>query len=296
MIRRVLGTTALALLAGAVGTPAQDTAAERPPVLQVAGLDYEFRTSTAEIPAGWTTVELENEGEETHMLEFVRIPEEGSFRDLRVYYGALDTLRTDLEEGVIDSAAYRKSLKQHVPEWLPDAGFRSGPGLVAPARAARTTVRLEPGTYAIMCFVADSAGRAHVMRGMRSKFTVAETSNGAMPPDPDVELRLADYEITAEGEMTSGEQTVAVRFGERPAAGEAPFQDIQLVRLDEGVSVEEVAQWDGSAPAPAEFLGGAHQMPAGTTAYVTVDLAPGRYAWVSNSTDEKGMKRVFTVK
>lgn len=295
MTRSIVGLLALALLVGAAGAPAQDGDTDEPYLLEVTGLDYEFQTSTTEIPAGWTTIELVNRGEETHMLELLRIPEDGSFREFRVYFGALDTLQSDLEEGAIDSATYRKALKRHLPEWLPTAEFRSGPGLVAPDRTARTTVRLEPGTYAMMCFIADSAGKAHIMRGMRSRLTVTEASEAGSPPDPDVELTLADYEITVEGRMTSGEQTVAVHFGERPEAGTSPFQDVQLVRLDDGARLEEVVQWDGSAPAPAEFLGGAHQMAAGNTAYVTVDLEPGRYAWVSNSSDEKGMKKVFTV-
>ena len=296
MIHRVIGLIVIATLVGAAGATAQDGDSEGPPVLEVSAVDYEFQSPTTEVPAGWTTVALHNEGEETHMLEFARIPNEGSYRGLRELYGAFDTLQADLEEGAIDSATVRKAMKSHTPAWFSDMEYLSGPGLVAPGRSARTTVDLEPGTYAILCFISDSAGTFHYARGMRSKFTVTEPSNGASPPDADVELTVADYEISSEGQMTAGEQTVAVHFGERENPQEAPFQDVQLVRLEEGMTVEDLADWDGSAPAPADFLGGAHALAAGNTAYVTVDLEPGRYAWVSNSTDEKeGMKKVFTV-
>jgi hypothetical protein len=33
----------------------------------------------------------------------------------------------------------------------------------------------------------------------------------------------------------------------------------------------------------------------GGTAYLTVDLSPGRYAWVSHASKEKGMMKTFTV-
>lgn len=296
MIRRVIGLIVFATLVGAAGAPAQDGDSAGPPVLEVSAVDYEFQSAPTEVPAGWTTVALHNEGEETHMLEFGRIPDDGSYRGLRRAIGAFDTLRTDLEEGAIDSATFRKAAKRHTPAWISDMEYRSGPGLVAPGRTARTTVDLEPGTYTIMCFVADSSGTFHYVRGMRGEIAVTESSNGASPPDADVELTVAGYEISSEGQMTAGEQTVAVHFGERENPQEEPFQDVQLVRLEEGMTVEDIAEWDGGAPAPAEFLGGAHAMSAGNTAYVTVDLEPGRYAWVSNSTDEKeGMKKVFTV-
>ena len=50
-------------------------------------------------------------------------------------------------------------------------------------------------------------------------------------------------------------------------------------------------------PAPAEFLGGTHEMPAGGRAYFTVRLEPGRYAWIAEvpSPVEKGMLKTFTV-
>jgi hypothetical protein len=33
----------------------------------------------------------------------------------------------------------------------------------------------------------------------------------------------------------------------------------------------------------------------GRRAYLTVDLSPGRYAWVSDASQEKGMMKTFTV-
>ncbi|GMQ81782.1 MAG: hypothetical protein BMS9Abin05_1218 [Rhodothermia bacterium] len=50
-------------------------------------------------------------------------------------------------------------------------------------------------------------------------------------------------------------------------------------------------------PSTVEFLVGTHEMPAGSTAYFTVILEPGRYAWISEvpSPDTKGMLKTVTV-
>ncbi|MGB5304203.1 MAG: hypothetical protein WBP17_13740, partial [Gemmatimonadota bacterium] len=78
--------------------------------------------------------------------------------------------------------------------------------------------------------------------------------------------------------------------------------DVHVVRLDEGTDLDEVIAWmdwmnvDGlRAPSPATFLGGVHEMPAGYTAFFTVDLEPGRYAWIAESGAARGMVEEFTV-
>jgi len=55
--------------------------------------------------------------------------------------------------------------------------------------------------------------------------------------------------------------------------------------------------WVGAmvAPASAPFLGGAGQASAGQASYVTVHLAPGRYAWVSEAYGAQGMVHELTV-
>jgi hypothetical protein len=49
------------------------------------------------------------------------------------------------------------------------------------------------------------------------------------------------------------------------------------------------------SPAPVEFLGGADQMPAGSTAYFEVDLEPGSYAWISEGYAAQGAVKEFVV-
>ncbi len=294
MIRRVIALAAVSVLCAVSGLPAQDGSEDSSAELEVTALDYEFQTpATEKIPAGWTTVELHNRGEETHVLELFRIPEEGTYREVRRYYGVLDTLGSDLEAGAIDSSTYRKALKEHRPSFeLERAG---GPGMVAPGRTTHATSRLKPGTHVMICYVRDSTGTAHIMRGMRERLEVGETSSAGEPPEADLEVTLAEYEMSVQGDLERGEQTVAVRFGDREKALEPPYMAAHLVRLEKGMKADTVLQWDGSAPAPAEALGGANPLQAGKTMYFTVDLDPGRYAMVFPAGDGSGSAKTFTV-
>lgn len=49
-------------------------------------------------------------------------------------------------------------------------------------------------------------------------------------------------------------------------------------------------------PAPAEFLRRAEQIPVESTGYVTVDLEPGRYAWIAEKYRPRIVVHEFTVK
>ena len=100
-------------------------------------------------------------------------------------------------------------------------------------------------------------------------------------------MTVSGQGIEAPDTLAAGRHTFAVRFGERPAGSLGG--DASLVRFEEDVSLQdEIAPWmdwmnvDGlRAPAPAEFLGGTQEMPAGRTSHFTVDLEPGSYAWIS---------------
>ena len=79
---------------------------------------------------------------------------------------------------------------------------------------------------------------------------------------------------------------------------------VHLVRVSDDLDLGELERWmDWSqpmglqTPAPAQFLGGTNEMPAGTTSFFTVTLEPGNYAWISEvpNSSEKGMLKLFSV-
>ena len=83
-------------------------------------------------------------------------------------------------------------------------------------------------------------------------------------------------------------------------------QDVHVVRIDTDADIRSALDWmdwqqPGGllVPSPVTFIGGINDvMPAGSTAYFTADLSPGRYAFISEApnADEKGLFMEFEIK
>jgi hypothetical protein len=161
-------------------------------------------------------------------------------------------------------------------------------------------MRLAPGNYVMECYVKTADGEFHSMLGMAMPLTVTEEDSGGAPPKADLSITLFNHMIEVQGTPVAGQQTVAVNFDEHPEYGLG--NDVHVVRLDEETDLDEVIAWmdwmnvDGlRAPSPAAFVGGIHEMPSGYTAFFTVDLEPGRYAWIAESGASLGMVGEFSV-
>jgi hypothetical protein len=138
------------------------------------------------------------------------------------------------------------------------------------------------------------------MLGMVHEVTVTAESNGAEPPEADAELTISNYEIAVSADLYSGRKTIAVHMQDTPDGMMA--HDINLFRLHEETTVDEIVTWMDwmdlggfRAPTPGHSLGGVEHLPAGGTGYMTVDLTPGRYAWVSEGYGAKGVALEFTI-
>jgi hypothetical protein len=269
-------------------------------VVDIAARDYVF-VGPAEIPSGWTTFRLTNEGMEHHFLLLNLLPEGKTFEDYVAEVALpFDSAWHELRNGTIDKTEAGAMLGRLLPEWYASVRQMGGPGLVAPGGIAQVSVNLVPGDYVMECYVKTPDGEFHAVLGMAGPLTVTEASTGASPPAADLAITLFNHVMEVEGTPAAGEQTVAVHFEEHPEFGLG--NDVHLVRLDEESDLERVVSWmdwmnvDGlRAPAPASFVGGLHEMPLGYTGFFTVDLAPGRFAWLAESNTSPGMVREFTV-
>jgi hypothetical protein len=191
-------------------------------------------------------------------------------------------------------------LGELLPEWFSSVIQMGGTGFIAPGETARTTMRLEPGRYAMECYIKTEEGIFHTTLGMIRLVTVLEESSSASPPEADMEITLRNFEFEISGTPVAGENTIAVHFAEHPEFGLG--NDVQLARLDEDGDLQELIDWMDwmnigglQTPAPARFLGGTQEMPVGNTAYFTVDLEPGHYAWIAESAAAKGMVETFVI-
>lgn len=271
-------------------------------VVEITARDFEFEAPES-IRSGWTTVQFENASEEQeHFFLLYRLPEDKTFADYRseVARTFLDVWQR-YDSGELTREETMKALGKELPAWFFEGLEASGGAALTEAgHTSQVTLNLEPGTYAMECYVKTPQGTYHNDRGMLRGLTVTEDSTGATPPEADVELTLSNYEIATSGELTTGTQTVAVHVTDTPE-GLMPH-DINLFRLDGETTTDEIATWmdwmdreQFRAPAPGISVGGVEHLPAGATGYMTVDLEPGRYAWVSEGYASRGMVEEFTV-
>jgi hypothetical protein len=122
---------------------------------------------------------------------------------------------------------------------------------------------------------------------------VTAEDSGATEPAADVDVTVSNEAIDGPETLAAGEHTIAVHYAEHPDVGLG--NDVHLARLNDDSEVDEVVRWmdwmeiDGlRAPAPATFVGGAHEAPLDRASYFRVDLEPGRYLWVVEAMAEIG--------
>ncbi len=254
------------------------------------------------IPSGWTSFRYTNESPWAHFMLIDKLPVvEGKqityadFKDIPpVFIDAMDLINEGkAEEGFAEFS--------RLPSWFSKIIFSGGVGIITPGETAQTTVYVEPGTYVIECYV-KTGGKFHPMS---RQINVEENTANEVPPMPTLNLAISrEGGIEMKGEPVAGLQTIAVHFTDQAPHEHFLGHDVHLVKLEANDDLEELNSWmswtepDGlNTPAPVRFLGGAQEMPAGNTAYITVNLQPGNYAWISEVPDPalKNMLKTFSV-
>lgn len=285
------------------------------------GEHYVFDLSDEVVPAGWTTFELDNHSASTHFVYLAQVPEplttmfQGDrdgmldywYENLtRPFQWFMDGMIPGKDQNTDDLSEVYETL---FPHWFEDAIPSGGPGFTGGFLSSRTTVNLNPGYYIIECYVKDANGDFHSYNGMLTLLKVTgDAPSRTGEPRSSMEIRLATGELEVPESVRPGLHTVAVHFDEQPVGGYDHLlgHDVHLVRLDGGWDAESTAEWmNWMDPAglvsasgvrgPATFMGGAQTMMAGQTAYITVRLEPGEYAWVSEVPAGEGMWETFTV-
>lgn len=269
-------------------------------IVDVVARDYYFIVSDS-IPSGWTTFRLKNEGQCDHFMFLTLLPDSIPFERYGKDIGAPFLVAWDSLQAGMDKANAGALLGSLLPKWYAGAKYMGGTGLIAPGKTVQTTLKLEPGTYVMECYMKTEEGKFHGELGMVRPLTVSENvSEMTEPDDADIDLTLSNSKIESKGKLSSGRHRVAVHFKEQPQYGLG--NDVHLVRLKKDNDINKIMEWmdwmnvDGlRAPAPAEFLGGTQEMPVGYTSYFTMDLEPGKYAFISESSADRNMVKEFTV-
>ena len=297
-----LRLTLVALLAcsGSGTDRAGQSVAGAEPAVEVTAVEYAFRAPDR-IPAGWTTFRLTNAGSEPHFFLLTRLPEGRTLEDYGREVGrAFGVAYDSLKAGMVDKAAAFRILGRLLPAWYGSAAPGGGVGLVSPGISGQATVRLDPGTYVMECYVKSPDGRFHTELGMVRTLVVTRDSSPTARPSADLRAAVWNGRVEAPATVVAGDHVVALHFAEQPEAGLG--NDLPLVHLADTTRLDAVTRWidwmeiDGlRPPAPAAFLGGVQEMPAERTAYFSISVQPGRYAWVSERPAEHPMVQEFTV-
>lgn len=276
-------------------------------VVDVVALGRTFEAPDS-IPAGWTTFRFHNASTMTHFAVVERLPDGIGIKEQQTEAAPVFQAGMDL----LDAGKPKEAMAKfgELPAWFAKVQFLGGAGLTAPGHTSETAIHLEPGTYLLECYVKTN-GTFHSYNpdsgsyGMVHQLVVTAPESTAPEPNASLTLTLSsEHGIEVSGTPTVGTQTVAVHFADQHVYANFVGHDVHLVHLADDTDLKSLVAWMDwtrhgglQTPAPAEFLGGVNEMPAGSTGYLTVTLHPGRYAWISEvpNAEVKGMLRVFTV-
>jgi hypothetical protein len=234
-------------------------------IVTVTATDYAFN-APAEVPAGVTTIKLVNKGPSLHHIQLLRF--EGD--------KTLDDFLGEMKKG-----------EGSFPAWAREAG---GP---APPEVGSTSVSiesLEPGNYALVCFVPAADGMPHVMKGMSRPLKVVAASSAAAPePEADLVAKLVDYDFELSRPLTAGKHLIRVEN-----AGPQPHE-IVIVRLSPGKKPADYAAWGMKpvGPPPGTIHGGLSGIMPGAHSFIEVDLPEGEYGLLCFIPDAKDGKPHF---
>ncbi|HEX8243088.1 MAG TPA: hypothetical protein VF541_06325 [Longimicrobium sp.] len=277
---RAAGITAAAAIAAAAcgragATPQAQAAAAPPRVVTVVARDFAFQAPD-EIPAGLVTFRLQNRGQNLHHMQVLRLDDGKTLQDV---FAALPT-------------------QGPPPAWMHEVG---GPNAPDPGGDSNATLLLQPGTYAILCFVDIPDHVPHVMKGMAKQIRVTPAPQPAAMTGPtgDVTMTLNDYSFALSKPLTAGPHTIRVENGA------AQSHEVELIRLAPGKTVQDLMGWmeNMQGPPPASAIGGIAGMRQGEVQSFSHDFTPGSYVlicFVPDARDGKphfmhGMVQSFTV-
>jgi len=274
--------------------------------VEIMAYDYAFHAPD-ELPSGWITFVLNNEqAHEIHEISFARIPEGITYSEyLSEYVGGWEILLEEYQADEVDRSGISARVSELLPEWADGVEYVNARGLVAAGRTAERTVYLEPGFYALDCWVKTEDGIIHITAGMTRPLTITDESANSPEPSFDNRITLKESEIDVQWIAETGFHSFAVEM-EADAEGNPFHNNIHLIKTDENTDLYEVNRWMDwynigglRAPAPADFLGGVSTydaIPGESASYFSLEIdEPGEYAWIVQVPEGEQLWKTFNV-
>lgn len=262
----------------AAESTAAAAAVATPQVITITAKDFAFEAPDT-VAAGMVTIRLVNQGPELHHVQLIQL-RDGKTAD--------------------DFGQALKSMKPGAPPppWMHDV---AGPNTPAPGGEQSITQQLEPGNYAIVCFIPSADQVPHVMKGMMRPLTVLPASTASAPaPTADISVKMTDYAWEITPEIAAGKHII--KFENAAEQSHEMF----IAQLAPGKSPMDLARWVEKqvGPPPGKPIGGISGMAKGAVVYLPVELEAGEYGifcFLPDSKDgkphvEHGMIKQISVK
>lgn len=249
-------------------------------------IDHGYQVSGALIAGG--RLKFANKGNEFHMVGLGRFKAGKTLADLQK---VLREARPTTAEG---GAAGGEDEQGPTAEILDEVGL---PGsFMGPGESAEVTLPdLQPGTYALICFIrTEGEGAPHFEHGMVGQLDVVP---GQAPPPPmaDVTYKVAPGKaVEGPATLTAGRHTI--KFEAAPGSQQL---EPSVVRLNPGATYgqldaafirlfesEEAPAKGAAKAAPGQVIFGGSDLQDVTSFFLTVDLKPGNHVIVAEDTDE----------
>jgi hypothetical protein len=239
--------------------------------------DYGF-TGPDRIPAGVTTMQIVNQGQDVHHIQLIKLLQ---------------------GKTAADFSAALKADPSRVPQW---ARFIGGPNALVPGGKSVATMNLMEGNYLLICIVPDKHGVPHMALGMQKTLSIkGGKSVFVSEPKAGTTITLRDFQFALSQPITSGMHTIEVmNHGTQP-------HEVVVVQLAPGASALDfvrAVEPGGSGPPPGKPIGGLVGIETGDHAFFTAQFEPGRYGLICFFPDAttgqphfaRGMTTEFTVK
>jgi plastocyanin len=214
---------------------------------------------------GVAAITLANTSDQTHMMAMARLKAGVTAAQLTAALGQSEEEAGKLIDGD------------------PEASYGS-PAPVGPRESVTVTIESLPaGTYGIICFLSDKDGKPHWTMGMVSTFDVTGDSTDEKP-DSDGTIELSDTSATLPQGFTGRGTFRVTNSGTTP-------HGLNIARLESGTTLAAFSAHIGQAQmnnasvdgGGGTLVGGIETLNPGQSGWITLDLSPGHYGFVSGN-------------
>lgn len=255
---------AAAMFAASTASAQTTTAVNYGTEINISAEDFKFYAPLS-APAGLVTLRLANHGQQLHHAQLLKFAGNHTVKD------------------------FVAALKPNAPppRW---ASFVGGPNAVGPNGTSEVTQVLEPGNYAIVCFVDTPDHVPHIMKGMSKDLVVTKpAANMTSLPSSDNTALLTDYNFKLAHPLVKGWQRLTI------STSATQPHEFTVIQMAAGKTTKDLLGWVDKmqGPPPGVPMGGVAALEKGRSVSVPLNLTAGNYVLICFVPDSKDGKPHF---